>query len=166
MMRVTKTILLGLLVVALCGCDGGQIGTTVLTGQDTDMVARVGLEKDGISGGIVAKWTPSSEMEWGPEPDQIGAFVILEATWDVQATDTPDVAPAPITWLEELHMIPYVGLELIDDCDNDNFGNLQPNWIVGAKYMVNPDGNMAIVTEYVVSDLVPDDVYVGLQYRF
>ena len=40
--------------------------------------------------------------------------------------DTPDAAPAPISWLENLHMTPYVGLELVDDIDNDNFGNLQP----------------------------------------
>ena len=163
---VKRLVVMMMVSLLLAGCGESQFGTTILTGQDTDLTTRVFVEQDGVAAGVVAKWTPASEIEWGPEPDEIGAFIILEATWDIQATDTPDAAPAPISWLENLHVVPYVGMELVDDIDNGNFSNLQPNWIAGLKYTVSDDGNIAIVTEYVDGDQASGDVFVGLRYVF
>ena len=166
MVRTIQTILLSLVVMVLCGCNENQIGTTVLTGQDTDLTARVGYGGDGVEAGVVAKWTPSSDIAWGPEPDQVGLYVTVDATWILSAEDTPAFAPVPLLWLEQLDVTPYAGVEFVDDCDNGNFSNLQPNYIFGLRYTASEYENVAIVTEYVDGDQVSGDVLVGLQYRF
>ena len=158
-----------MVIVAMCllvaGCSENRIGTTVLTGQDTDLITRVGYGNT-VEAGVVAKWTPSSDIAWGPEPDQLGLYATIDASWILSAEDTPDAAPPPIVWLEELDVTPYFGIELIDDMDNGNFSNLQPNYIFGLRYTASAAGNVAIVTEYVDGDQASGDVMVGLQYRF
>jgi hypothetical protein len=63
-------VLLVLLVAAGCG----NMSTWVMTGHDTDLTTRVGIEPvDGVEAGITAKWDCASEIEWGPEPDQTPA---------------------------------------------------------------------------------------------
>jgi hypothetical protein len=68
-------------------------------------------------------------------------------------------------WLEGLVAIPYAGIEFIDDCDNGNLSNLTPNYIFGGKVLLDPDGRVAIVAEYVDGDQARD-VNVGLMARF
>jgi hypothetical protein len=156
-----------LLSLITCGCNEGAVSTWAVTGQNTDLTTRVGYEVDGVEAGVVGKYHPSSGVDWGPEPDVLGAYLIYHVTWDIQAADTPDAAPPPITWLQELHVVPYAGLELVDDADNGNFGNLQPNWIAGFKYMLDEDAQLAIVTEYADGDQVVDEEWsVGIRWRF
>jgi hypothetical protein len=130
-----------------------------MTGQDTDLTTRVGIEAaDGVEAGITAKWDCASEIEWkwdcaseiewGPEPDQIGPYALLTASWLVEQNDTGPQAPPPISWLEGLVAIPYAGVDFVDDVDNGNFSNLQPNWIFGTN------------------DQASDDTHVGIYYKF
>jgi len=165
-MKKVLGLLMVLSLVAIAGCEEGRMSAWALTSQDTDLIGRVGYDVDGIELGATAKWHPADEIDWGPEPQAVGAYCIVEATWDVQATDTEPRAFAPVSWLENLHATPYVGIEVIDDCDNDNLSNLQPNWIVGTKFRVKPDGKSAIIVEYVDGDQQRGDVSIGAMLSF
>jgi hypothetical protein len=68
-------------------------------------------------------------------------------------------------WLEGLVAVPYAGVDFVDDVDNGNFSNLQPNWIFGTKFLLDPDGRVAIVAEYIDGDQARD-INVGLTARF
>jgi hypothetical protein len=156
-------VMLTVLLVA-AGC--GNMSTWVMTGQDTDLTTRVGIEAaDGVEAGITAKWDCASEIEWGPEPDQIGPYAILTASWLVSQEDTGPQAPPPMPWFEGLVAIPYAGVDFVDDVDNGNFSNLQPNWIFGTKFLLDPDGRVAIVAEYIDGDQARE-INVGLMATF
>lgn len=159
---VMLTVLAGL----LAGCGESRLTAWGLTGQDTDLTTRVGLEVvDGVEAGVTAKWVSANDIDWGPEPDVIGPYVILTASWLVTQEDTGPQAPPPATWLEGLKMIPYAGVDFVDDVDNGNFSNLEPNWIFGTKFVLDPDGRVAIVAEYIDGD-TPSDVFAGLMVKF
>ena len=154
-----------LLVLLVAGC--GNMSTWVMTGQDTDLTTRIGMEAaDGVEVGLTAKWDQSSGIEWGPEPEQIGPYAILTASWLIEQDDTGPAAPVPVSWLDGLVAVPYAGVDFVDDVDNGNFSNLEPNWIVGTKFLLDSDGNAAIVVEYVDGDQTRSDVNVGMMARF
>ncbi|MHC4566459.1 MAG: hypothetical protein ACYTE3_11935 [Planctomycetota bacterium] len=165
-MRQKLLWLLCLVVFMVAGCNENKMTTWWMTGQDTDLVGRVGYDLDGIEVGATGKWHPSSEIDWGPEPDAVGAYMIIEASWEVRAEDTLEPAPPPVGWLDDFEVVPYGGLELIDDIDNGNFSNVQPNWIAGVKYKLGLEGAAAIVVEYVDGDQASGDVFVGGMVRF
>lgn len=159
--------LIAMLIVLLVAAGCNDVSTWVMTGQDTDVKALVMTEvADGVLVGGLATWTPSADVKWGPEPTGVGVCAQLEASWVIQAEDTKPMAPVPITWLSHLEVAPYARVEFLDDIENDNFGNLEPQWILGTKILLMPDGNVGLATEYSSGDQAPDDTYVGMYYKF
>ena len=90
-------------------------------------------------------------------------FVKVSASWVAELNDTEPQAPVPVTWLQNLRVVPYGTVEWVDMADNDNFGNLQPQWGVGTDILLDSGGDFALFTEYSSGDLLPDDVYLGLR---
>ena len=80
--------------LALQGCEeSNQLTAWAISGQYTDLIARVGVENDGTEIGGVIKYGISDDIEWGPEPESAGAFLIFHLTQDVTVSDTLDPAP-------------------------------------------------------------------------
>ena len=161
-MKKVTGILIVLLLVAV-GCNEDKMSVWGLTGHDT--VARVLYDVDGIGLGATCKWPSSDEMKWGPEPSVVGACAIVEASWEASATDVDPKAPIPVTWLENLHAVPYAGVEIVDYIDDDRISNIRPNWIAGSKFMLKPDSRAALVVEYIDGDQTRD-VMVGGMFTF
>lgn len=162
--KLLLLILLSAMFVCV-GCDGGKMSTWVLTGQDTDLKTLVGYNA-GVEFGGMATWTPTDDIEWGPEPTGVGFYIGADTTWIVSATDTPDPAPFPIDLLDGLQTVPYGRVEFLDDIENDNFGNLEPQWVGGTRFLLNEDGDISIVVEYSDGDQASGDIYIGGNIRF
>ena len=62
----TWIVALIMLCVAACGCDENRMTVWGLSGQDTDLIARVGIENDNTEVGAVVKYGVSSEIKLGP----------------------------------------------------------------------------------------------------
>ena len=159
-----KRALMVLMVLLLCGCSGNKIALWGLSSSHTDATGRIGVDRGGAEVGIVAKQVISDEIEWGPEPDLVGAYAIFHLTQDVTIADTEEHSPLqPI--LEALHARPYVGVEIVGSTD-ERARHAQPNWIAGTRFSLHPEGSIAIVTEYLDGDQARGDVFVGLRVAF
>ncbi len=168
-MRTITLALMTLALVASAGCNDSNMSTWVMTGEDTDVKALLGTEvADGVIVGGLATWTSSSDVKWGPEPTGVGFFAQVEASWVIQSEDTAPIAPIPVTWLKHLEAVPYARVEFLDDIENDNFGNLEPQWVLGTKFLLTPDGTVGLAAEYSDGDQAPSDVLFGgfLHLRF
>jgi len=153
-----------MLLVAATGCQEEQITAWALTSQSTDLTARVGVENDNVEIGAVAKYANSAEIEWGPEPDYAGGYLIFHLTQDVTIEDTPD--PSPLKdFLEALHAKPYAGLEILGEVTGSQ-RSVQPNWIAGTTFSMSEDANWFLVTEYVDGDQASGEMHVGIMGRF
>ncbi len=154
-------------LVVLTGCNNNERLTAWgLSAPNNDLTARVGLEneKGDTEVGFTAKYLTTSEIPWGPEPDLVGAYMIFHLTQDVTIEDTPQ--PSILQpWLESLHARPYAGLELVGPIDGHG-RKVQPNWLLGTSFTVEPLGDWALVTEYVAGDQVVEGWYVGGKLRF
>jgi hypothetical protein len=149
------------LALLVGGCDRPGMSVWTMTGQNTDVKTRLGADFDGIELGGTLMWSPSDDIEWGPEPSGVGGYVAVEASWLVQSVDTETPAPPPISWLTNLIGIPYGAIEFVDIVDNDNVSNLQPQWIAGTKFKLDPEGIAAIVVEYSDGDTLSGEVFIG-----
>jgi hypothetical protein len=159
-MKNTLLALVAVLLIAGCG-ENQRVTTWLLTSQHTDLTTRVGLEAvPGLEAGVTAKWHPTSDIAWGPEPNKLGPYFILTGSWEGFVIDTEPEAPPPFPGLEGLVITPYVGADFVDSVDNDNFSNLEPNWIVGTKTLLAE--NIAIVAEYIDGDEAEPDVNIGV----
>ena len=153
-----------ILLVAVCGCSENRITTWVMTGQDTDLVGRLGVENNGTEVGGVIKYGVSDDITWGPEPEFAGAYLLFHLTQEVSIEDVGELSPLQ-PWLEQLHALPYAGLEVVGNTDS-RFRNAQPNWIAGTKFVLDPEANVGLVVEYSDGDQARGDVYVGMRYQF
>jgi len=164
---MTKWIgtLVVVLLVAAAGCNEETRATAwVLSGQHTDLIARVGAENDNTEVGAVVKYVHRDEIKWGPEPDIAGAYLLFHLTQDVTIEDT--LKPSPIgPVLEALHARPYAGLEVVGNTDS-RARNAQPNWIAGTRFSLSPGSRVALVVEYTDGDQAAGDVFLGIRGRF
>ena len=163
---VRKWILAVVACLLLAGCGESQVSTWVLTGQDTDTKALVGVNMDGVEVGGVATWHPIDDATWGPEPTGAGFYVGADVSWILSAEDTPNASPIPISFLDGLNAVPYGRIEWLDDCDNGNFSNLEPQFIGGMRFLLDEKGRVALVAEHSSGEQAPDDVYIGANLRF
>lgn len=64
--------------------------------------------------------------------------------------------------------MPYARVEFLDDIENDNFGNLEPQGVLGTKFLLTPDGSVGLAAEYSDGDQAPSEVLFGafLNVRF
>jgi hypothetical protein len=159
-------VMLTVLLVAATGCSDRAMTAWVMTGSDTDVKALVGTEVQGIEAGAVVTWTQASDIAWGPEPTGLGFYIAGEASWLLTASDTGTPAPPGLQLLDGLTAVPYGRVEWLDAADNDNFGNLRPQYIAGTKFLLDEDGALAIVAEYSTGDFAPPDAYIGVRGRF
>jgi hypothetical protein len=138
------------------------MSTWVMGGQTTELATRQLYEVDeGFSLGGVIKWDTTTH-----DPDILGFCGVLDASWVFGSTDTDPPAPFPISWLENLHAVPYVTLEILDDVDNNRFSNVQEQWGFGTKFMVNPDGNGVITIEYNDGSVRRGDMQIGGMLKY
>jgi hypothetical protein len=145
-----------------CGCGDRTLNAWLMTGQRTDASARLGTDiADGVEAGIAVDYERSSAIDSDEEPTRVGPYFVLTASWLIEQEDTGPAAPPPINWLANLVAVPYVGGTLMDYVDNERFGNLRPTWIMGTKFLLDPDGRAGITVEYWDSDIVPTDVAIG-----
>ncbi len=167
-MKYLLTILIATLL-ALSGCGPDQTAAfTALTGQDTDLTLRGGIREGDTEFGAVARRGKTSDIDWGPRFDDLGAYVIFYLSQDITIADTRD--PSLIQpFLEALHAQPYAGLELVGSARHIG-SNVRPNWIVGTAFTLteSKEDNIAVNVEYVDGDQIAGDVSVGIQgkYRF
>ena len=158
-----KTLLTLCLILLVAGC-GGQMTSSVMTAQNTDLAVRAGILDGDTEAGVVVKYATSDEIEWGPEPDIYGGYVIFHLTQEVTIEDTPEYSILQ-PFLETLHARPYAGLEIVGSSDK-SMRNFQPNWIAGTAFTLSEDGNISLNVEYVDGDFGSSDVFVGIQARF
>ena len=152
------------MVVLIAGCGEGNLAGTVMTAQNTDLAIRAGYIVDNTEVGGVVKYVNSSEIEWGPEPDLYGGYIIFHLTQDVSIKDTPEYSPLR-PWLEALHAKPYAGLELVNNSWGDGL-QIRPNWIAGTSFVLSEESNLALNVEYIDGDASSGDVFIGIQGRF
>jgi len=159
-MRILLTIILALLVV---GCNG-NMSTSVMTSQNTDLSVRAGgFVEPNTEVGAVVKYATSDELDWGFSPDIYGGYVLFHLTQEVSIEDTPE--PSILQpFLESLKARPYAGLELTGD-KRANY-RVQPNWILGTSFGLSEESNVTLNVEYITGDTSPDDVFIGIQARF
>ena len=158
-----KTLAL-IIVALLCGGCTEQLTTSVMTGSDTDLTVRAGIIQENTEIGAVVKYGVSSEVEWGPEPDAYGGYVIFHLTQEVTIEDTPEYSLIQ-PWLERLNARPYAGLELVGSCD-DTISDVQTNWILGTSFTMSEDADISLNIEYIDGDQAAGDVYIGMGYKF
>lgn len=160
----TIRMLLIVVLVGLMGCEESQMTVWTVTGQQTDLLARVGVEdSDGTEIGVEAMWDVSEDIEedqW--EPDLIGPYLIFNLSQEITITDTPEISPIK-DLLESLNARPYTGIAILGSrLDSD----IQPQYIGGTKFYLTPDSQWALAVEYTTGDVQPDEVYIGLTGRF
>lgn len=163
---IKRILLVVVIVCALCfaGCSEQQMTTTLMSGQDTDLVARLGVRRGDTEIGGVIKYAVADTVTWGPEPDFGGGYIIFHLTQDVTMEDTP--SPSPLQpFLEALHARPYAGVELVADCDT-SVDNVQPNWVFGTSFTLTEDNPWALVVEYCDGDQAAGDLFIGGQILF
>ncbi len=165
-MKKLIVVIMTMVLLVAVGCSENQKVTVWgLSGQDMQLQARLGVEKDNTEVGAVVKYSVADDIEFGPEPDIAGAYLIFHLTQEVTIEDTPD--PSPLQpFLEALHARPYAGVELVGNVDRGNGGSIQPNWLFGTAFTLAEESNVALVVEYADGDQAPSDVSLGLRARF
>lgn len=170
MKKWIAVIVLALLVATGCN-DNQRFTTTALTGQTTDLTARVGVLTENEDLGstevfFTAKYLRSSKIQWGPQPDLAGVGIAFYPTFDVSITDTPQVSPLQ-GMLEAFHARPYGLFELVAPIDGEQ-RKIQPNWAVGTLFVLDPIPNWGIRFEYGQGDQAVEEAQVGLsgEWRF
>lgn len=146
------------------GCQKKQITAWGLTAPESDLTARIGVQKDNTEVGIVGKYLVSDDIEWGPEPDFIGPYLIFHLTQDVSIEDTPDASPFK-AFLESLHAQPYAGLEIIAPYGGSQ-RKFQPNFIAGTRFTIDPLSNFSLIVEWDDGDQGPNGMFVGISGQF
>jgi hypothetical protein len=160
-MKYLLTVLCTLLC-GIVGCEEQQMTVWGITGQDTDLTARVGVLENNVEIGATAKYGVASEIEFGPVPDRWGPYLLFHLTQVATIEDTPE--PSPLQpFLEALHARPYAGVELVT---NDELNDVQPNWIAGSTFTLSEDGNIGLVVEYLDGDSQSGDTHIGIVGRF
>ena len=154
------------LAFAAVGCNDNQkLTTTVLTGQKADLTTRFGVLTENEDLGstevfVTAKYLRSSKISWGPEPDVAGVGIIFYPTFDLAITDTPQSSPIQ-EFIEALHARPYGGVEFVGPLDGEQ-RKVQPNWIIGTLFVLDPVPNWGIRVAYVDGDQQSSDVQYGM----
>lgn len=169
-MKKWKVVLLTVASVLslLAGCSEQQLATTLMSGQDTDLKVLVGSRTGDVEVGGVIQYTKKDDIEWGPEPTEVGVYVRYYLTQDVTVEDTPQPSVfAP--WLEQFHARPYVGLDLMGSTDR-SVRHVQPNWVIGTAFSLEDDvddvSRAFINVDYVDGDQAKGDTFVSLTYLF
>ena len=159
-----------ILLVTVAGCNDNQkITAWGLTAPGTDLTARVGLltenaEIGGTEVFMTAKYAKSDEIEWGPEPDLIGGGIIFHLTQQATIEDLPDYSPLQGLFAM-LRAMPYAGFELVGPISGEQ-REVQIDWILGTKFVLDPISDYAIVVEYLDGDQVAGDVHIGIMARY
>ena len=159
-----KKLIMIVCILLFAGCNG-HISTWAFTSQDTDVKALIGYN-DGWEAGVIGVWHPVDDVDWGPEPTGIGAYIGADTTWLISASDEPDKAPPPFSWLDGLHAVPYGRIEWLDSVDNDKVSNLQPQFVAGTRFLLDEQGLVAIAVQYSDGDQSSGNVFIGANIRF
>lgn len=163
---VKRIMLVVVCVFLLTGCNNDQRMTaTALSGGNTDLSARIGVRTGDTEIGGLIKYVAKDDIEWGPEPDFGGGYILFYLSQDVTIEDTPQSSILQ-PWLEALHAQPYAGLELVAACDTQSANDVQPNWIVGTRFTMTEDASAALVVEYIDGDQAAGDLFLGFSYLF
>ena len=162
---VKRMMLVVIVLLMAAGCADRDITASIMTGQRTDMKVLAGTEVAGIGVGAVVAYDTSSAIAWGPEGSRLGFYIQGDPSWLLTAVDTEEAAPAGLSILDGLQVEPYGRIEWLDGSDDDNF-DVRPQWIVGTRWLLSEDGEIAIVTEYSTGDAEPSDGYIGVAIRF
>jgi len=168
--KMSRKWMLVLIVGALCtlaGCSEQQLAMTLMNGQNTDLKALVGVKEGNTELGGIVQWRKKDDIDWGPEPTEVGAYVrYYLTTQDAIIEDTPEsslLAP----WLDRLHARPYVGLDFLGSTDC-SMRHVQPNWVVGTTFSLEPkdvgDAKTFINVAYTDGDQASGDTFVGLTH--
>jgi hypothetical protein len=143
---------LGLLLALGCAEQQEYPGKLTVwghTGPDTDLVARIGYDVDNVEAGCVLKYF-NGEAEWGPEPDAMGAYMLI---FIEEAAASVETNPPPIPGIfESLHAKLYTGLEVVFPTDSDADRNALANYIIGTELKLNPSSPYSFVAEYATGE--------------
>ena len=163
------TIMMIALLVA--GCGGQQRLTAwTLTAPTSDLTVLVGAERLNAEGtgatevGFVAKYAVSSEIPWGPQPDQVGGYVNFWLSQLVGIEDLPEASPFK-NLLEALHAQPFAGAELVVDVDGEG-RKVGVNWQVGTLFTLDPLSDFGVAVLYLDGEREENGVYIGGRGRF
>jgi outer membrane murein-binding lipoprotein Lpp len=162
-----KTLLTTIAVLCLlvAGCNDSQMTVAALSSPNQDLTARVGVLQGDAEIGVTGKYNHADNVEWDElTPDIMGPYLLFHLTQDASIEDTAE--PSPIgPLLESLHARPYAGLEVVGPFEGAR--SMQPNFIVGSTFTLDPAANIGLVVEYIDGDMVDTgEVYIGGVLRF
>lgn len=166
MKTVTKMRIVAIMLLVVAGCSEQQMAMTLMNGQNTDLKALVGVRNGDTEFGGIIQYEKKDDIDWGPEPTEVGAYVRYYLTQDATIEDTPEpsiLAP----WLEQLHARPYVGMDFLGSTDS-SMRHVQPNWIVGTLFSLEEDtrDTQAFINLAYTDGDYSRGTFVGLSYLF
>jgi hypothetical protein len=168
-----KKLILAILatVLLVAGCGGQQRLTAwALTAPDSDLTVMVGAEKLNAEGngatevGFVAKYAVASDIPWGPQPDQVGAYVNFWLSQLLSIEDLPAASPLK-NLIEALHAQPFAGAELVVDVDGEG-RKVGVNWQVGTLFTLDPLSDFGLAVLYLDGEREENGVFIGGRGRF
>ena len=146
-------------LVGLMGCEESNMSTWALTGQQTDLVAGVGIgDANGATIGLEVVYDISEGIEEdGWKPSKIGPYIEFNLSQVASITDTPEFSPIGDI-IESFHAIPFIQLSILGSQDDSD---IEPNWMAGTKFYLTPESQWPIIFAYRDGDNDRNGMFVG-----